>query len=268
MSTAAPERVDRALSGSPCLFLSAHLDDAVLSCGALVQALAKRCSTTVVTAFTAAGPRPHTLAARKFLRACAANDAGTLFQARRAEDRDVLDALGVEHVHLGLTDALFRRRNSRTALARQLGRLVPELAHRYPTYRFDIARGRVSRVDRSLTAILTAEVRKQLTRTRAEILFCPVGVGRHVDHIITRTIGEHFADRVVYYSDFPYNQSAAPDPRFVAAHRLIPWQWEEGVSEKERLIRAYRTQADALFPSGRIPAVPETYYVTSPPGGH
>jgi LmbE family N-acetylglucosaminyl deacetylase len=264
MPTVVLRRLDRAMSdGSPCLFLSPHLDDAVLSCGALVQALAGRCALTVVTAFTAASPPPHTLAARSFLRACSASDATTLFRARRAEDRAVLDGLGVNHVHMGLADALFRRRSSGTAVTRHLGRLVPELSHRYPTYRYDIARGRVARADRLLIANLTTEISKLLTCSRTKLLFCPMGVGLHVDHIIARTVGERFADRVVYYSDFPYNQSSAPDPAFIATHRLVPWHWEKGISEKERLIRAYHTQMDALFPSGRIPAVPETYYVTS-----
>src|SRR5262249_5093687 len=109
----------------------------------------------------------------------------------------------------------------------------------------------------------TTEVSKLLTRDRAELLFCPMGVGRHVDHIITRMVGEQFADRVVYYSDFPYNQSSAPDPAFIAAHRLVTWRGEEVIEARGRLIRAYHTQVDALFPSGRIPAVPEMYYVSS-----
>src|SRR5262245_26192228 len=98
MSAAVPDRLAGAISsGATCLFLSAHLDDVVLSCGALIQALAGRCVITVATVFTAAGPRPHTYAARSFLRQCAAGDADSLFAARRAEDRAVLDGLGVGH---------------------------------------------------------------------------------------------------------------------------------------------------------------------------
>jgi LmbE family N-acetylglucosaminyl deacetylase len=258
------ERVGHVLaSGGSCLFLSPHLDDAVLSCGALVQALAGRCALTIATAFTTADPQPHTLAARSFLRACAAGDAAALFHARRAEDREVLGSLGAHHVHMGLPDALFRRRDPATAVARRLGRIVPEISHRYPTYRFDIARGRIARADRSMIVNLAAEISKLLSGTRAELLFCPLGVGQHVDHIIVRTIGESFADRVVYYSDFPYNQVSPPDPAFIAEHRLVPWHWDEGVAQKERLIRGYRTQADALFPGGRIPIVPEVYYVSA-----
>src|SRR5262249_58311137 len=89
----------------------------------------------------------------------------------------------------------------------RLGRLCPELVHRYPTYRFDIARGRVSRGDHPLVERLAGDVSELVARTGAELVFCPVGVGRHVDHLITRTVGGRFPDRVVYYSDFPYNTS-------------------------------------------------------------
>jgi hypothetical protein len=46
-----PDGVVRVLrDGAPALFLSPHLDDAVLSCAALMRTIATRTSVTVVTA--------------------------------------------------------------------------------------------------------------------------------------------------------------------------------------------------------------------------
>jgi LmbE family N-acetylglucosaminyl deacetylase len=256
-----PDDVARAVSaGASFLFLSPHLDDAVLSCGALIGELSGRCAVTVATAFTTAGPPPHTLAARSFLRRCSAGDAATFFAARRAEDRGVLAELGAAHVHLGFPDALFRRRGLPVPLASFAGRLLPELVHRYPTYRFDIAKGRVARGDRALMGALGTAVAQQIRQTSPRLVFCPLGVGRHVDHLLVRALGNQFADRVVYYADFPYNQYAGPDPDFVRRNRLAPWSWTAGIVAKADLIRGYRTQAGALFPDGRIPAVPESYF--------
>ena len=256
-----PDDVAMAVSaGAACLFLSPHLDDAVLSCGALLRTLSGRCAVTVATAFTTAGPPPHTFAARSFLRQCSVSDAAALFAARRAEDQRVLADLGAAHVHLGFADALFRRRTVPAPLASLAGRLPPELVHRYPTYRFDIAKGRIARGDRSLIATLTGAVAHQVRQTGARLVFCPLGVGRHVDHLVVRALGERFPECVVYYADFPYNQHAVPDPEFVRRNRLAPWSWAAGIDAKADLIRGYRTQADAMFPNGRIPAVPETYY--------
>jgi LmbE family N-acetylglucosaminyl deacetylase len=259
---AVPERLRRALDGAGCLVLSAHLDDAVLSCGALLAHLPDATPVTVATVFTEAAPPPHTVAARSFLRQCGAPDAATLFAERRAEDRAVLDELGVAHAHLGVSDALFRARAPLPG-SKRIGALVPELAHRYPTYRYDIARGRVSRGDRRLVADLGRRVDDLLVSTGATLLFCPVGIGRHVDHLIVRALGARHPDRVVYYADFPYVTTSPVDTAFLAAHRLAPWDWDAGVPAKARLIRGYRTQADALFPDGRIPVVPETYYVAA-----
>jgi LmbE family N-acetylglucosaminyl deacetylase len=256
--------VEARSAGAAFLFLSPHLDDAILSCGALMRSLSATCALTVVTPFTTAGPPPYTYAARSFLRHRAMRDAEVLFSERRAEDRRVLDDLGTAHAHLGYTDALFRRRRTDTPLARHAGRLLPELVHRYPTYRFDIARGRIARGDRTVTEALTAAVADWIRRTRSRWVFCPLGVGRHVDHLIVRAAVEPFADRVIYYADFPYVQTAAADPGFVARHRLAPWSWTEGIAAKEALIRGYRTQVDGLFGTGRIPAVPETYYSPLP----
>jgi LmbE family N-acetylglucosaminyl deacetylase len=264
MANAVPPRIDDSLSTDrPWLFLSPHLDDAVLSCGSLIQAQAGRREVTVATIFTEAELPPHTRSARTFMRLASVEDAAALFAARRAEDRAVLGDLGVKDLHLGATDAIYRRRRQPGIGARPLGRLLPELVHRYPTYRFNIVRGRISRGDRSLMAKLGGRVAELIEQTQAELIFCPLGVGRHVDHLVTRALGTAFPERVVYYSDFPYNQSAGPDPEFVAEHRLEPWLWDDGITEKERWIRGYVTQADALFPEGRIPAVPETYFTPS-----
>lgn len=259
-----PGRLAEVLAGrAACLFLSPHLDDAVLSCGAMMTKLAGHRAPTVATVFTTADGGPHTYAARSFHRQCKVGDARTLFAERRTEDREVLADIGADPVHLGLTDALYRLRDVRIRGARGLRRLVPELVHRYPTYRFDIARGRMARGDRHLVAGVATKIADLISSTGATVLFCPIGVGRHVDHLIVRAAGQEFAERVVFYSDFPYNTFNDVDVVFIARHRLRPWQWTTGVPEKGRSIQGYRTQAAAMFPDGRIPVVAETYYVPS-----
>jgi LmbE family N-acetylglucosaminyl deacetylase len=244
-------------AGARCLVLSPHLDDAVLSCGALLGALDPRCEITVLTLFTEATDGPHGRAARSFLRQCAHPDAATLFRARRAEDRTVVEALGARPEHLGLTDALFRQRETPAALA-PAGRLLPELTHRYPTFRFDIARGRISRGDRRLRADLATRIAARATE--ADLLLCPLGVGRHVDHLITRDLGLAWPGNVVWFSDFPYALDHTPDPAFLRRAELRPWSFDDGLDAKDALVRGYGTQVDALFPSGTIPRLPETYW--------
>src|ERR1035438_6246628 len=187
-------------AGSAVVVMSPHLDDAVLSCGALLAHLAARHLITVATVFTAAAPPPWSLPARRQLRALGGVDAEAFFAQRRAEDRDVLAGIGVAAVHLGFRDALFRR-----------GRRGPA----YPTFRFDAARE----------------------------LGSPI--------------------RTVYYSDFPYSQTAGPEPGFVQRAGLVPHPWLSGRAENASRIAGYRTQFAGLFRDGTVPTRPEIYWVAA-----
>ena len=141
--------------GAPAMFVSPHLDDAVLSCAALMRAMARgrpsRSSRVLRGRAAAAHPR-------RAGRSCASAGRATPRHCSRngAEDVEVLDDLGIRHVHLGHPDALFRRRRDPFGLLGRAGRVLPELDHRYPTFRFDIDLGRVSRGDRRLLEEITA----------------------------------------------------------------------------------------------------------------
>ncbi|MCP2047928.1 UNVERIFIED_ORG: LmbE family N-acetylglucosaminyl deacetylase [Paenarthrobacter nicotinovorans] len=257
------------MAGSaPWLFLSPHLDDAVLSCGALLEAQANEREIIVATLFTEAQPSPHTRAARSFMRQCTIPDAGELFEARQSEDRAVLEAMGVHSIHLGQVDALFRRRRKPPMVGSSAwDRLLPELTHRYPTYRFDIAMGRIAKGDHAVIRSLGAAVATLLAETEAELLFCPAGVGKHVDHLITRQLGTSHRDKLVMYSDFPYDVGAGYDARFMNRLGYEPWSWDHGLSGKQRRIIQYATQVQALFRDGGIPRKPETYFVPGADAG-
>lgn len=256
-------RIEEAMATEwPWVFLSPHLDDAVLSCGGLIAEAAQSREIWVVTVFSESGPAPYTRAARSFVRQCSAVDARTLFAERRKEDTKILSEIGVKSLHLGIPDALFRRR-VRPRFSFGLWELLPqEMRHRYPTYRFDIARGRIAKGDGALNSELALTVGDVLSQTGARTLFCPVGVGNHVDHLIARAVAERFPESAVFYSDFPYNISAEPDENFLALNGLRAWTLDGyDAAVKQRLIQGYATQVPALFPAGTIPLQPEKYFV-------
>jgi LmbE family N-acetylglucosaminyl deacetylase len=244
------------------MVMSPHLDDAVLSCGALLAHLAPRHPVTVVTAFTAASPPPWSLAARRHLRELGVSDAETLFAERRAEDRQVLGGLGVDVVHLGFRDALFRRAGEPAGgtpapgwLRRSRGRPA------YPTFRFHAGRGRVASCDARLPAEVSARAYEIARTGQASVVFAPLAIGRHVDHLITRLAARDFGLRTVYYSDFPYSETAVPEAGFVRRAGLLPHQWLCGRAENVDRIAGYRTQFPGLFPGGRVPIRPEIYWI-------
>ncbi|WP_435971632.1 PIG-L deacetylase family protein [Streptomyces sp. Qhu_M48] len=246
-------------SGVPILVLSPHLDDAVLSCGGLLGWAGRRAPVTVATLFTEAAPPPYTLSARQYLKQTHAGDAEELFAERRAEDRRVLELLEVGSRHVGLVDGLFRRLPRAGPGTERLARLLPEVAHVYPTYRLHLSRGRVSAHDADTLRAVGETLDALLPARSGGVLLAPLGVGGHADHVLVRTAAELSGRRIVYYSDFPYNQRAAADAGFTRRHRLVARAWERGLDRKAELVREYRTQADALFPGGHVPRAPEVY---------
>jgi LmbE family N-acetylglucosaminyl deacetylase len=256
--------------GSPLIVLSPHLDDAVLSCGELIVHAAERTEVIVATLFTEAGPPPHTLSARRYLRQVGAPDAGMLYRQRRSEDRAALESAGVAYVmHAGLIDAPYRRRPV-TGHRRQWARMLPELEHVYPVHRLHVVSGHIAPSDFGTLRDACRFVQRLADRGPALVL-APLGVGGHVDHVLARAAAERSGAPIAYYSDFPYNQHYQADESFIRRNRLVEARSVQPTEAKATLIRAYGTQARALFPGDRIPLAPEVFFcspsLTVPNGG-
>jgi LmbE family N-acetylglucosaminyl deacetylase len=244
--------------GVPLIILSPHLDDAALSCGAVMTYAASRTSVTVITLFTEAGQPPHTFSARRYLKQVGAQSAQSLYRRRRAEDRAALEPIGVTCVHVGLAEALFRRRPPPRPWA-PCARLLPELAHIYPIYRRHITSGRIASPDAG-TLHDVCDVVARAADAGPSVVLAPLAVGAHVDHVLVRTAAERSGAQVVYYSDFPYNRRHLPDGDFLRRNGLIETRWSLLVEKKADLVRAYQTQVQALFQGGHIPVAPEVFF--------
>jgi LmbE family N-acetylglucosaminyl deacetylase len=237
------------------IFVSPHLDDAVLSCGGGITRLVRaRIPVTVVTVFTADQPpgQPLSRLARRSHASWGVGDQP--FSARRAEDSAGLEVLGVHSEHLGLLDAIYRRSSAGDALysdpltpptAEDLERFLPVLAD-------------------ALRAPLSAASRQ----TR---VFCPAGTGGHVDHRLVRRAVEQTAeaDAIVYYDEYPY--SARPGVSSETSNDATGWPLSllpltaEEIEARIAAARCYGSQLRGLFPtrdervreilSARIPVV-------------
>ena len=206
--------------GVPLIVLAPHLDDAA-ACGAFMIHAASAYSVTVVTLFTEAGEAPYTLSARRYLHQVGARNAQVLYQERRAEDRQP-EPIGIKCVHAGLTEALFRRRpergkrsswrvwclNSRTHI-RSTGSTSP------PAISLPLTPGRCT----------MCATNSEADRIRPDLVLAPLGVGGHVDHVLVRNAAERSGARVVYYSDFPYNQREPVYNEFIRCNDLVETRW-------------------------------------------
>jgi LmbE family N-acetylglucosaminyl deacetylase len=104
------------------LVVSAHLDDAALSCG---QFLGGRPEVTVVTVF--AGTPPQKTILTSYDAVCGFKSAAEAIEARRAEDLEAMSVLQAKAWHLDFADSQYGGKLKATALVKQLGELVDEL---------------------------------------------------------------------------------------------------------------------------------------------
>lgn len=223
--------------------ISPHFDDAALSCYRLMSEIPDAKQIVVINIFTKGSRKPYTFSAKKNLKDSGGyRNAIALYKQRTQEDKRALSSMRVLSVNLGIPEALFRKKRRNSIL----GRLIPEMNHYYPTYRWHV----VKKVHPNDPAI--SQLKKKLrTFTKEKALFIvPFGIGNHADHLIARTACAQLCKNIVYYADFPYNTHTKPD------FELDEYQKTElpvNSRTKIRLLKLYKTQFERLFPNGKLP---------------
>lgn len=154
------------------IILSPHLDDAVFSCGGAIARLVTEGPVLVLNLFTGygAGVKSHGV---------------VLTDARYQEEAEAAALLGYEALDLGELDAAVRR-----PAYRSLGNIFR------PPVADDIAW--LPALRQRLLAVLEG--------VRCQQLLVPLGIGWHVDHVLTHTLLDGWAgaeDRCCY-EDLPY----------------------------------------------------------------
>jgi LmbE family N-acetylglucosaminyl deacetylase len=235
----------------PCYFISPHLDDAALSCGELMRELAKFTKVTVITVFTGVTNGSPTLSAKQAVLSSGYPTQKTLYAERASEDKKALASIKVSVVHLSEIEALWRKKSNNSGIIAVLSRFIPEFKHIYPTYRWHIAKGKISRHDTE-TINRVARVLKKTIKHDA-VVFAPLGIGDHVDHIVTKKAAEKFF-HPYYWVDQPYYTRSKAKISFTE-RALIRIQVDMG--RKSKLLSSYRTQIPLLFSTKRIPVLKE-----------
>lgn len=177
------------------IYLSPHLDDAVLSCGGQIHARTGRGERVlVVTCFTADIDTAKTLSdfARAQLDVWRLSPE-TAMAARREEDRNAVAAVGAEVRHLGFTDAMFRRRDG-----------IPRYGDWAAILDGDPEDGRGDESGDGPT-LLESLGRAFLDLPSTAFLAVPLGAG-HVDHRLVRSAAEAAfpARSIACFEDLPY----------------------------------------------------------------
>lgn len=224
-----------------CYFISPHLDDAALSAGGLITYLAKKTKVTVITVFTRANNH-SSLSAKAYLKQCKYNNSLLLYRDRRKEDRKAYNSIDVPIHHLGYTEALWRTKSS-NSLTKLLSKIIPEINCLYPIYRLHITSGKINKKDIISVVQIAERLKKIIGNSQKNVaIFTSLGIGNHVDHLITRSAVEYLW-KPVYWLDQPYCNTYA-----------IPFNKRNhdyfyNISEKRDLCLFYKSQIVPLFGS-------------------
>jgi LmbE family N-acetylglucosaminyl deacetylase len=216
------------------VYLSPHLDDAVLSCGGRIwQQAQERARVLVVTIFGGApapdaplSPFAQNLHARWGHPADAAG-------RRQEEDRAALALLGADPLHWAYIDCIYRQ--------------TPD--GRFPYDSEESLWETVHPAEGSLVVELASRIAALLLEHDGT-LYTPLGVGHHIDHQIVRRAAEACGRALTYYEDYPY----AEDTCAVQA-ALCEGQWqaervllsEEAFTAKTDAIARYRSQISTFW---------------------
>lgn len=221
------------------IYLSPHLDDAVLSCGGQIwQATADQQSVLIITIM--AGDAPVT-AVSTFAQQQHQNW-NLLSEAvaqRRAEDVVACSLVGADYWHWQIPDCIYRTH--------------PQTGAALYNTNADIF-GAVHPAEYGLIEALAVQLAALPAYGR---IFAPLTVGNHVDHQLTRLAAERcLGNGLHYYEDYPYVQRLGGVGTVLGPDDGL---WQMGVvplttavlQRKIEAIAAYGSQVGGLF-NGRM----------------
>lgn len=178
-----------------CLFVSAHLDDAIISCGDYIDLLVRAgYHVTIATVFTGTGTDLSLLARILHKKFGLSSD---VMKVRREEDISACDLLDVDTIHLNMQECIYRKDRSGAPSYEKLDDLFRS---DYET-ELDV-------ISEATKVLLT-----RLCLTDYDHIYIPLAIGRHVDHGIVRVAAEQavrsisdleVSARLIYYEDLPY----------------------------------------------------------------
>ncbi|MEK7389804.1 MAG: PIG-L family deacetylase [Elusimicrobiota bacterium] len=232
------------------VFLSPHLDDAALSCGALIAQLSAAGQACLVVTVCAGVPPAgfvFSKAALRLHRSWGLRDE-TAVQTRLAEDSAAMALLGAQRRLLDFLDDMYRPPVLVERARRKLARLGAELG----------AWTRATTVDARLAADVAAALRDIRILYPGTAWYAPLGVGLHPDHLAVYEAARRLpdmGDAMLFYEDFPYGVVPGASARRLAEiggqQTRRPFRIEEkALASKLSAISAYGSQVSTLIDGG------------------
>ena len=214
------------------IYLSPHLDDAVLSCGGIIDSQRKAGIPVEIWNWMSGIPSddmPLSDLARSVHAEWGLASAKEAVDARLAEDRLATHRVDALPRYFDFLDCIYRHDEKGAALYTE-DIFVPP--HPVDALLID-----------EIAAVMKENIRPD------NILVCPLTIGNHPDHVIVRRAAEKTGHPLLYYADIPYalwypEQLAEVTEGLVAEFHPVS---ERGLRVWQGASSAYASQLDVLF---------------------
>lgn len=214
------------------IYLSPHLDDAVLSAGGLIQLQAA--TGIPVQIWTAMAGLPPDGDLPEFAQIMHGiwgfESAEQAIATRREEDARAAATLGATAVHLDFLDCIYRRGRSGEALYSDVTLPIQPDDADLP-----------GQVSQAIVSLLEPDDR----------LICQLAIGRHVDHVIVRQAADLLHRTLAYDADMPYvlNHPEELEPASSGFVESLEPVSETAMQCWIHAIECYASQVDSVFGS-------------------
>ncbi|MGD8804451.1 MAG: PIG-L family deacetylase [Chloroflexota bacterium] len=216
------------------IYLSPHLDDAILSCGGQIYQLTRAGKSALIVTIMAGDAPADGLSEFALGLHQRWQLAGDAAAQRRQEDRAACRVVGADYLHLNLLDCIYRRDpGTGAALYDSEEALFDEL---HPA-------------ERALARTLADTLGRLPDSNR---VLAPLTVGGHIDHQLTRLAAEIWlGDNLTYYEEYPY----ALSPQAMPAEIVLEGRWrastvpisDEALAARIEAIACYKSQLSTFF---------------------
>jgi len=219
------------------IYLSPHLDDAVLSAGGLIYEQTGSGIPVEIWTFMAGTPTdtefsPFAILQHEQWGFASAEEA---VQSRREEDRQAAQIVGASVQHFDFLDCIYRRAGN----------------GEWPYYDINLP---PQEMDADLPSRIAEAISKRLTRE--DVLVCQLSVGSHVDHVLVRRAAELLHRPLIYNIDIPYLFYKPEElaPKSVGMKENVHPVTEAGLKSWQEAVLAYKSQLPVL---GEVMVTPE-----------
>jgi LmbE family N-acetylglucosaminyl deacetylase len=214
------------------IYLSPHLDDAVLSAGGLIYEQSKSGLPVEIWTFMCGYPSENEYSpiAQRIHASWEFSSADEAVRKRRAEDKNAAEIVGATTLHFDFLDCIYRRGLNGEWLYSEIAVSPHE-------------------EDAGLPSQIAEAISNRILPD--DVLICQLSVGSHVDHVIVRQAAELLGKPLRYDIDVPYifYKPQELEPKSAGMKESVHSVTETGLKSWQEAVLVYKSQIPTLGPT-------------------